>query len=217
MTHIDLGDFDQAWDRFTSWLATNSPDDYAALRPSATAQEITGLEADLGFSLHPELRALLERHNGVAELQAGVAVGDQPGGFLPLGHRLSCTSRIASQHVELVEFGEENLASELWEEDDLNGHAHQWVPFALPIDGGVAFVDHRPGPTYGRVYEMGIGSGAVDATEWAPSLAGLFNVLADALETGAPFRHYWPEVRSTSSDLRCLEWDIRTRTPSSGT
>ncbi|MGA5135296.1 SMI1/KNR4 family protein [Streptomyces olivoreticuli] len=176
MTRTDLGAFDEAWARFVAWLAANSPAGYTALQPPATAQEIAGLEVGLGFSLHRELRTLLERHNGAAGLRVGIAVGDQSGGFLLLGHRLSCTSRIASQHAGLVEFGKEGL----------NGHAHQWVPFALPRDGGAALIDHRPGPMYGHVYEMGIGSGAVGATEWAPRLAGLFNVRSAPSRPGRP-------------------------------
>ncbi len=59
--------FEAAWDRFASWLSAHCPIDHAALRPAATTEEIRTLEIRLGFPLHPQLRALLERHNGVME------------------------------------------------------------------------------------------------------------------------------------------------------
>uniref|UniRef100_UPI003FD6CA23 SMI1/KNR4 family protein n=1 Tax=Streptomyces luteireticuli TaxID=173858 RepID=UPI003FD6CA23 len=210
MTRIDLTAFDTTWNRFASWLSAHSPADHAALQSPATAEELTRLEAQLGFPLHPELRALLERHNGVTEQQPTREVNlFQAGAFLPLGHRLNHTDRIASEHRILADFGEENTASGLWEEDELNGHAHQWVPFAHPNDGGVAFIDHRPGLTYGRVYEMGIGSGDIDGTEWASSLTELFDRLASSLEAGTPFKHYWPGTYEHPSGQHCIDWETR--------
>ncbi|GGU67857.1 hypothetical protein GCM10010274_65360 [Streptomyces lavendofoliae] len=84
------------------------------------------------------------------------------------------------------------------------------MPFALPNDGGVAIVDHRPGPSYGRVYEMGIGSGNLDGALWATGLTQLFRTLTDSLESGGPFLCYWPTPYEDESGHRCLEWQIRT-------
>ncbi|WP_328912985.1 MULTISPECIES: SMI1/KNR4 family protein [unclassified Streptomyces] len=208
MTRTDLVAFDQAWGRFSSQLSAYSPADFVALQPAASVEELTRLEAQLGFRLHPEVRALLERHNGVAELQP---TGDrdpfQPGAFL-LGYRLNHTDRIASEHVNLVDFGEENIASDLWEEGELNGHPHQWVPIAHSNDAGVVFVDHRPGPTYGRVYEMGIGSGDIDATEWASGVAELLERFADCFEAGTPFTDYRPRKYAHSSGRHSVDWEI---------
>lgn len=215
MPHRDLAAFFAAWDRFASWLSVHCPIDHAALRSPATAEEIAALEARLGFPLHPQLRALLERHNGVMERPE--RDNHHAGAFLPLGHRLSGTDRIARQHGWLVDEGAEVIAGGVWEEDDLCGHAHQWVPFAHPNDGGIVFVDHRPGPSYGHVHEMGIGSGAVDATKWASSLAELFDDLAASLETGEPFQRSWPTPHELPSGQFCLTWDHRPRTESSGT
>ncbi len=212
MTSINLALFDQAWARFESWLAAQSPADHAALRAPATAAEIAELEKQLGFALHPELRALLERRNGVAEPELSSA--PEPGVFpagniLPLGHRLSSTAEIASMHKILVDVGEDNAEVELWDEEDLAGHLHPCVPFALPNDGGVAFVDHRPGPTYGHVYEMGIGSGDLEGTLWGSSLTEFVRAVTDALETGTPFKYYWPVTFEHSSGRTCVEWEIR--------
>ncbi|WP_406193118.1 SMI1/KNR4 family protein [Kitasatospora sp. NBC_01560] len=211
MTSVDLVTFDQAWSKLEAWLAVHSPTDHAALRPPAGAAEIAELEQQLGLALHPELRALLERRNGVAEPEyGGPESGVFPaGGILPLGHRLAATAEIASMHEILVEVGEENAEAELWEEDELAGHLHQCVPFALPNDGGVAFVDHRPGPTYGHVYEMGIGSGDLDGTHWGASLTEFVDAVTAALATGTPFRHHWPVAFEHPSGRTCVEWEVR--------
>lgn len=112
-------------------------------------------------------------------------------------------------HKILVEVGEDNTEAELWDEEDLAGHLYQCAPFALPNDGGVAFVDHRPGPTYGHVYEMGIGSGDLDGTLWGSSLTDFVRAVTDALETGTPFKYYWPTTFEHPSGRTCIEWEIR--------
>ncbi|WP_051764990.1 hypothetical protein [Streptomyces sp. NRRL F-5135] len=127
-----------------------------------------------------------------------------------MGHRLSGTDRIAYEHELLVNLS--GLMANGRGEDDLQGHAHQWVPFAHPNDGGVAFIDHRPGPTYGRVYEMGIGSGAVEAATWGASLTELFDALATSLYTGEPFRGDWPDPYELPSGHFHLSWVGSNRT-----
>lgn len=114
---------------------------------------------------------------------------------------------MASQREMLIHIGEEH---DLWGEDDSAslGPVRLWVPFAYPNDGGVAFIDHRPGPGYGRVHEMGIGSGDVDGTVWASSLTELFNGLTSSLETGKPFHYYEPAVYEHARGQSCLAWRI---------
>ncbi|MFD9718999.1 SMI1/KNR4 family protein [Streptomyces sp. NPDC059076] len=214
MTAEDLVAFDRAWGRLEAWLASQSPADHAALRAPATAGEIAELEERLGFALHPQLRRLLERRNGVAEPErnSGPERGVFPaGGILPLGHRLISTTDIASMHKILVEVGEDTIESELWEEDDEDpaGHLHQCVPFALPNDGGVAFVDHRSGATYGQVLEMGIGSGDLEGTVWGANLSEFVGAVADALETGTAFSYHWPITFEHSSGRTCIAWEVR--------
>ncbi|WP_411083831.1 SMI1/KNR4 family protein [Streptomyces sp. cmx-18-6] len=211
MTSKEPAVFDQEWSRLESWLAAQSPADHAALRPPATAAEIAELEERLGFALHPDLRGLLERRNGVVEPERdrGPEPGVFPaGGIFPLGHRLASTAEIASMHEILVEVGEDNAEADLGEEDDIAGHLHQCVPFALPNDGGVAFVDHRPGPGYGQVHEMGIGSGDLEGSLWGTSLAEFVRAVTDALETGAPFTHFRPTTFAHSSGRTCVDWEI---------
>lgn len=186
---VDVTSFARTWDRFASRLLARSPADHATLRGPATEESIAELEARLGFALHPELKSLLARHDGADATGAtGSSAGDYPvGSFLPLGHRLSGVDDIEFMHEVLVDVGEENIAADLWERTALAVNLHWCVPFALPVDGGVAFVDHRPGATYGHVHEMGIGAGDLEGTRWATSLTELFQVLGDALETDAPF------------------------------
>ncbi|MFI0928075.1 SMI1/KNR4 family protein [Streptomyces sp. NPDC021012] len=212
MTQVDVAAFGRAWGRFESWLRANSPADRAALRRPAERERLVELEARLGFDLHPELRALLERHDGVAEAHAVPGPRGLPpaGAFLPSGHRLSGVDDIVTTYDVLVGVGEDNIDADLWEEDALAVNLDRCVPFALPNDGGVAFVDHRPGPSYGHVYEMGIGSGDLDGTLWATSLTELFRALAEALETDGPFLYYWPAPYAHESGHHFLEWQIRT-------
>ncbi|NJQ02424.1 SMI1/KNR4 family protein [Streptomyces zingiberis] len=203
MIDTDSAALGAAWDRFASWLSTHTPIDHAALRPAASPEEIAGLETRLGFPLHPQLRALLERHNGVVEIPEREYYA--AGAFLPLGHRLNSTDQIARQHEMLKNIGFTEWG--MWEEHELCGHAHRWVPFAHPNDGGTAFVDHHPGPTYGHVYEMGIGSGDIDGVLWGASLAELFDRLATCLESGEPFQGWWPTPLELPSGHFCLDWD----------
>ncbi|MFJ5221252.1 hypothetical protein ACIP98_42530 [Streptomyces sp. NPDC088354] len=77
-------------------------------------------------------------------------------------------------------------------------------------------IDHRPGQTYGHIFEMGIGSGDIEGTKWASSLAELFDQLAMSLETGHPFRYDWPTSRELPSGPHCLTWDIGSRTENHG-
>jgi cell wall assembly regulator SMI1 len=201
MTQQSPVPFQQAWVRFSSWLAEHVPADHAALRPPALPEEIAALESELGFPLHPELNAMLRLHNGV---------GGVTGNFLPLRHRLSSTSEMGQMHRILVGLGWHDDPDSPWDEDCLNGHPHQWVPLALPNDGGVAFVDHRPGLTYGQVFEMGIGSGASEATLWATSLGELFVRLANALDGTVPFLYYRPRIDGQTTDEALLSWDVVT-------
>ncbi|KOT87418.1 cell wall assembly protein Knr4 [Streptomyces sp. NRRL F-5755] len=212
MASMDLASFDQAWDRLESWLAAHAPADHAALRPPATATEIAAVEEQLGFALHPQLRRLLERRNGVAEPEqdGGPVPGVFPaGGILPLRHRLLSTAEIPSTHQLLVEVHENHVDPDLTDEEEVAGHLHQCVPFALPNDGGVAFIDHQPGPTYGHAFEMGIGSGDLDGTLWGPSLTEFVGAVTGALETGTPFLSYWPTTFEHSSGRTCIGWEIR--------
>lgn len=207
MTDQDRAAFDRAWGRFEGWLSAHAPIDQAALLPPAGAEAITTLEKRLGFALHPQLRALLERHDGV--LGNPETENHHAGAFLPLGHRLIGTEQIASQH-EWLAANAQLIAERALDDDDLYGHASQWVPFAHPNDGGLAFVDHRPGPAYGRVWELGLGSGC-DGVVWAQSPAELFAALSDSLETDALFRGERPTPFALPSGHFCLSWDYGER------
>ncbi|MEU1595973.1 SMI1/KNR4 family protein [Streptomyces sp. NPDC005708] len=212
MKQTDPADFRREWARLESWLEAHSPADLETLRGPADSGQLAELEARLGFPLHPELRTLLELHDGVAAPSAfpGMsAAALHAGAFLPLGHRMSGVDDILEEYDILVDVGEDNIDADLWDEEALAVNLHRCVPFALPNDGGVAFVDHRPGPTYGHVYEMGIGSGDLEGTLWAASLTEFFRALADALETSTPFLNHWPTPYEDRSGHRCLDWGIR--------
>jgi cell wall assembly regulator SMI1 len=212
MTQTDPADFRREWARLESWLEAHSPADLASLRGPADSGQLAELEARLGFPLHPELRTLLELHDGAAAPSAfpGMSASAlHAGAFLPLGHRMSGVDDILEEYDILVDVGEDNIDADLWDEEALAVNLHRCVPFALPNDGGVAFVDHRPGSSYGHVYEMGIGSGDLEGTLWATSLTEFFRALADALETSTPFLNHWPTPYEDGSGHRCLDWGIR--------
>ncbi|MET9506519.1 SMI1/KNR4 family protein [Streptomyces sp. NPDC006622] len=211
MTQRDLAAFDREWHRFESWLTTHSPSDQAALQRPAGRQRQVELESRLGIALHPELKALLNLHDGAA---GSVAVpsprtGRPAGSFLPLQHQLCSVDDIVMMYDVLVEIGEDFVGGGSADKAELAANLHRCVPFALPNDGGVALIDHRPGPSYGHVYEMGIGSGDLDGTFWATGLTELFRALCDALETGTPFLHYWPTNSKDQLGRGSLEWEIR--------
>ncbi|MER5351419.1 SMI1/KNR4 family protein [Kitasatospora sp. NPDC002551] len=195
-----------AWRGFSAWLAAHSPADHAALQPAADAGQIAGLEDGLGFALHPQLRTLLELHDGVAPRPAGDTF--PAGSFLPLGHRLLPTEHILTRHRTYVElFPVDTCDPGDW--GTLVGHARWWVPIALPNDGGVLFVDHLPGPTHGHVYEMGIGSGDIEGSLWATSLADMFTALTGSLTTGRPaFHHFVPETQRHASGRHRIDWRV---------
>jgi cell wall assembly regulator SMI1 len=187
----DLVPFRQAWDRFAGWFATHAPEEVAVIQPPLSEKQIAEVERVHGFALHPEVAELLR-------LQGGVPWNTPLyGHLLPIGHRLSTVDHILGAHGTLLDFHAdypENWGEwqEMFTEEPVHAHAHQWLVFAEPNDGGMAFVDHAPGPTYGHVYEFGMGSGADDVTLWATSLTELFDTLATALETGAPFQSMYP-------------------------
>ncbi|GGU67850.1 SMI1/KNR4 family protein [Streptomyces lavendofoliae] len=116
MTQIDLPAFEREWLRFASWLCSNSPADHAMLRRPAERERLIELESRLGFDLHPELKALLQQHDGAAEPVA--APGSRrrlpAGAFLPLGHRLSSVDDIVMMYDVLVDVGKDNIDADLW-------------------------------------------------------------------------------------------------------
>ncbi|MFF4922794.1 SMI1/KNR4 family protein [Kitasatospora sp. MY 5-36] len=205
MTNTDALALVSAWQRFSAWLAAHSPADHAALRPPADAGRIAHLEEGLGFALHPQLRALLELHDGVAQPPDGEMY--PPGSFLPLGHRLIPTEHILTRHREFAEvLPPETFGPESWRH--LVSHAHWWVPIALPNDGGLLLVDHLPGPVYGHVYEMGLGSGDADGSLWATSLADMFTALTDSLTTGRQFHHFAPDTHRHAPGHHRIDWQV---------
>ena len=182
-----------------------SPASAATLQSGATGEQIAHLETVHGFPLHPDVRALLEHHNGTAWVDGNAVEG---AGFLPMGYMLDPIDRILAGHEWRTTFSAENRAMG-FPEETLYGHAHQWFPIAHSIDAGVLFVEHRPGPTYGHVIELGIGSGAFEGTLWAGTLVEFFDALTHCLDTGIPFRGQTPSLReSNRTEKIFLHWDF---------
>ncbi|SUA77073.1 Uncharacterised protein [Nocardia otitidiscaviarum] len=128
--------------------------------------------------------------------------------FLPMAYMLDSIDRILDGHEWRTTFSAENRASGMPEET-LYGHAHQWVPIAHSIDAGILFVEHRPGPTYGHVIELSIGSGAFEGTLWAETLLEFFDTLTHSLDTRTPFHDQTPSLRESNLTAKSyLHWDF---------
>jgi cell wall assembly regulator SMI1 len=173
------------------------------LRPPASHAQIAAIEAQYGFPLHPQLRALLERHDGGPDLTSTDGIGT----ILPGRHYLNGTDFIVSQHEGVI-VQRDSFAEyfpdwrEGFTEEPLDAHADQWVPFAHTNDGGFLFIDHCPGPTYGHVYECYMG----ETDHWASDLTDLIEKITDALSSGTPFKHHEPESEEDHSGRRILNW-----------
>ena len=205
MPHPTPRTFDQVWSRFLHQLDTYSPASVATLQPGADAEQIAHLETVLGFSLHPDVRALLEHHNGVVYANGNAVEGAD---FLPMSYMLDPIDQILSGHEWRTTFSTENREMGFGE-DTLYGHAHEWVPIAHSIDAGILFVEHRPGPTYGHVIELGIGSGDFEGTLWGDTLLEFFDALTHSLDTHTPFQDQFPGVqRSDLTEKIYVHWDF---------
>jgi cell wall assembly regulator SMI1 len=222
MELVGVDAFQRIWERFEGWLVTHAPNDHAALRPPAGAGAITGLESRLGFSLHPELRALLELHDGVPDPGTGGGPGRfRAGAFLPFGYHLigvdGVTSRYDGIVADLAEEAEEDSAEcpaayrGFLDGDALREHIRRWVPFASGGDGDIVFVDHRLGASYGHVYAFGVATGGWPPVRWADNLTDLFDHLAGALETGESFQGLRPGIHESRSGRRGVRWEARAR------
>ncbi|MGI5171514.1 SMI1/KNR4 family protein [Spirillospora sp. CA-253888] len=210
MPPTDLDDFQRAWERFDAWLAAHSPAGRAELLRPATAEQITAVESAYQVSLHPHLAALLRLHNGTSDLRASF----DPGRVLPGRHRLGGCKEIVGFREILVDLSEDWAeAFRDWDEDatePVEAHLDHWVPFAFSVDGGMVFVDHHPGATYGQVYEAGLGAGGTPEY-WAADLADFFERITRALETDTAFLYYTPAMCDGRPDdggpaVRLLDW-----------
>ncbi|MFJ9743588.1 SMI1/KNR4 family protein [Streptomyces sp. NPDC101166] len=189
--------FDKVWTRFLSRLGMYSPTAVSTLRPGATAEQIAHLEAVLGFALHPDVGALLERHNGTEYAEYG---GSAEGAdFLPSGYMLDSIDQILAGHQQRMDLSAQTRALGSSEDDDLYAHAYQWVPIAHSISAAILLVEHRPGPSYGHVISLGIGSGDFEGTKWADTPLEFFDALTDSLNTRRPFHDETPGVRESDS------------------
>ncbi|MGA4543469.1 SMI1/KNR4 family protein [Uniformispora flossi] len=182
---VDHADHDQGSEFLveTGDGAATPSGDPAALPPSVTAAEVASLELRLGFPLHPELRTLLHQYDGRHDPLGGEDKRVQAE-FLPFGLHLIDAAGIR----DLAEEAKEDYPADpaaypgMTEADEAEAHIGSWVPFAADHDRGIAFVDHRPGPTYGDVYVFAEASGGWPPLEIARGLTDLFDGLAGPSE-----------------------------------
>ena len=189
----------ELWSRFENWLAEHAPGDYESLRQGCSGADIQRLEDSLGFSLHEDVRATLELHNGVTIRRAST----EPGAFL-LGYSLLDVDGILEAHRDLVSMVED--AREEGEVDLVIGCIAdmQWVPLARNISGDLLFVDHRH-HHLGEIGEISFGDSEYRML-W-PRMDLMLVDLCHSVETGAPVTSV-PRV-PVLYEGRMLEWHIR--------
>jgi cell wall assembly regulator SMI1 len=177
---VSMPDTANLWQRLERWLAAHAPGDHAALQPGISDADLDRLEMELGFPLHPGVRTLLSRHDGVEPRHSSSA----PGAFL-VNFSLLGAADILAGHRNYAE-----MAQRFYEEDDevaVGTIVHpQWVPIAGSFSGDALFVDHRPGPHYGEVGDTNFGSSTYRLM-WQSQEQMLEEVCA-SLETGSPLR-----------------------------
>ncbi|WP_327118916.1 SMI1/KNR4 family protein [Streptomyces sp. NBC_01341] len=184
------------WRRFEGWLRANAPGDFSVLRPGVPASEVSALENEIGFSLHSELRSLLEAVDGVTPRRSSM----EPGAFF-VGYSPLASDKILESHLYLVSMARDAV-EDGYEEEVVGRTAHrQWVPFAGSVTGDLLFVDHRPGH-FGEIGEVSFGD--PEYVRLWPSLSLMLDDLCNAVEGMTQL----PAVRRSPSvhDNRMLEW-----------
>ncbi|MEU4164822.1 SMI1/KNR4 family protein [Actinoplanes sp. NPDC026670] len=149
------------------WLRSNAPKTYALLGQSATSDQLSRLEAMLGFKLRPEFIATLRWHNGTAQ---GL------GSFeLAPSYRLLDADSIRSAASRL------NASAA---ESDIDPWSQRWVPLGSDDCGGHLLVDHDEGEDCGLVFTWDPENGFPMET-W-PSLMHVYVDLKTALLHHSP-------------------------------
>lgn len=186
----------ELWQRFEGWLSEHAPADAEWLLPPASVAEIDGLEEALGFPLHPDLRELLELHNGTSPRSGGA----QPGAFLFWYSPLT-TEGIIAAHRNVLSVLDD--AREADEEDIVLGMmAHpRWVPFAENICGDIVFLDHREQQA-GEIGLMSYGSPQYQLL-W-PSMDVMWEELYASVKEGSLLRPVG--MQPSVEDGRILRW-----------
>lgn len=170
----DDGEVTAVWERIEKWLATNASQAPDILNTGATVQEVADAEAELGFTLPPDVRAIYERHNGQTEDAPSLFPGKS---FLSLSDVLVQWN--IWRELDLGDGGNEVVGVQ---------NKHWWNPKWLPIthDGGGNHLalDLAPGDggTIGQIIDF-------DHEVWvsgivATSFVEYLKSYADSLEAG---------------------------------
>ncbi|MCT9930073.1 hypothetical protein N5079_07535 [Planotetraspora sp. A-T 1434] len=160
------------WRRIEKWLKAHAPETYKRLTRPASAREIAEVEAKTGLRVPDSLRASLLRHDG------------GPGGSglaLPPFYTMVGAADIAAYWKMSCPV------------------SRDWVPFAVPGDGGFLFADSRTG----EIGEYFPENGPPTHAQW-PSYYRMLKTIADALVTGAPVLHGSTPTVSDGS----LSWEF---------
>jgi cell wall assembly regulator SMI1 len=187
--------YDSFWLRVESCLKAHAPELHTALNPPTTEHQLRAVEAEIGYPLHPELRAAYLRHDGIAHRADGTcALGTNfdlfgpMGEWVPVGLALSDWRELKEYNIELRKATPE-LFPELqdcWK--DLVIKPVSWSEGHFPIGRtGTSyrvFVDMEPAGKgcSGQVFGD---DGMIEQRLFAPSFNTFMGAIADHLESGA--------------------------------
>jgi cell wall assembly regulator SMI1 len=187
--------YESLWSRVDSCLTKYAPELYAALNPPATEEQLEAVEAEIGYSLHPELRAAYLRHDGVAHLPNGACkVGTNfdlfgpMGEWVPLALALRDWRELRAYNLELRKSTPEAFPEpqDYW--DELAVRPVSWDEGHFPIGRtGTSyriFIDMVPAGKgcSGQIFGD---DGMAEQRLFAPSFNTFVSSLADHLESGA--------------------------------
>ncbi len=150
--------------RLERWLTAHRSRYAKGLRPSATAEELKALEAQLGRPVPPELRSLLAWHNGQ---------GDDFSGCFMESWNLMTTEQIAAARRDLLAPPAEGEPASGWQA--------AWLPFLDDDGGNYVFLDTNKSPAPVREFW----AGKADQPTVAASLTAWLGEFVPAVERGA--------------------------------
>lgn len=183
-----MSDVIRAWSRIENWLQQHQcTAELDALRPPASEEAIRFLRDAVPYPLHPHLVQWLQVHDGARQecsiwpfRYSPIQAEGMEGGPQHFGEAFG------DFRAEFTDDGLEPEGPEgPW--DPPNAYEF-WVPIAVTDTGEYLAVDHRPGATYGTVREIDCeGSDVWGVIRWK-DLGGMFNEIADGLESGSGVR-----------------------------
>jgi cell wall assembly regulator SMI1 len=191
-----------SWTAITGWLASNCPEDFAAIGPPASLDAVTAAEQELQRPLPEDLKAWWTLADGV---RSGHHISLIP----HLNEPLSVRSALAYRRAFLVGYNDgyqardpeayirEFTLGSTAPAGTIPSRTTMWIPPWLPIAANTSdiFVDLRAGPEYGCVgpFTRLSRNSNIGEPMWG-SVGEMLQQIADALLYGREVRGWRPEL-----------------------